>query len=481
MSWQKQIVAISVGMVWASTVLSAAGQPSKLGPLGYLAAQGNVWIDRQAAPSGTTVFAGDVITTGKSSLASVKLASGAQATLGENSELAVASGEFNAPMRLVRGAIAVRNPSEQAAHFGVGGTTVVLRSENGFPAICRIAYVGGTPTVTADGGRIEVRRRGVSTLLLRGKSFRLEAGMPQAAGQLAGKITNLIPQGTVQHPGQANQNPLKVSDPIVWEDTVRTLNTGRVRIGLNDGSVLNVGVRSTMRIVKHDGQSQQTEIEMQLGKLRGQVVKLSKPGSSFQIRTQTAVIGVVGTILAVTASATNTHVVCIEGMLNVKSNDPGVPGEQNLGPGQQTNVPKGMPPSSPTAIGPAGIADELNATNAGEVPAPEFGKFGEIQFPKGPPPVGPTGVPPVGPAVNAAAAAGAGASAVLGGVALQNASDAQNNAAAAELAAGEAQSNASDASDAATGAANAANAFVNGLQDYLDSLSPGGGGCACIP
>ena len=290
MSGRKIIVAITVGALWTSAALLAAGRPSKGQALGYVTSQGEVRVDRQAVPSGTSVFAGDVITTGSGAVASVKLVWGAQATLGENGEMSVGSGDSAAPLKLARGAMALRHAGSGAAHVGVGASTIVMGGEPGFPAICRVAYAGGVTHIFADRGRVEVRRKGFFRLVLPGKTFRLEAGMPQAAGQVAGKVTNAIPQGTVQHPGQSNQIDLKVSDPVVWQDTVRTLNTGRVRIGLNDGSILNVGVRSTMRIVRHDAESQQTEIEMQLGKLRGQVVKLSKPGSSFQVKTQTAVI-----------------------------------------------------------------------------------------------------------------------------------------------------------------------------------------------
>lgn len=405
MSGRKIIVAMTVGALWASTVVFAAGRPSKLQPLGYVTSQGDVRVDRQAVPSGTSVFAGDVITTGTGSVASVKLVSGAQATLTEHGELTVATGDSADPIRLNRGALALRNAGDKAAHVGVGASTVVIKGEQGFPAICRVAYAGGATSVFADRGRVEVRGKGISRLVLPGKTYRLEAGMPQAAGQVAGTVTNAIPQGTVQHPGQTSQIDLKVSDPVAWQDTVRTLGTGRVRIGLTDGSVLNVGVRSTMRIVKHDAQSQQTEIEMQLGKLRGQVVKMSKSGSSFQIKTQTAVIGVVGTILAVTASATNTHVLCIEGRIHVKNIDPNVPGDKTLGPGEQANVPKGLPPTAPVPASASQVADELNSTNAGEVPTPEFGKFGEFKFPGGttPPPPGlPPTVPPVAPEIGRA-------------------------------------------------------------------------------
>jgi hypothetical protein len=48
-----------------------------------------------------------------------------------------------------------------------------------------------------------------------------------------------------------------------------------------------------MRIVKNDAATEQTELELGVGKFRGQIVKLTKPGASFKIKTQTAVVGVV--------------------------------------------------------------------------------------------------------------------------------------------------------------------------------------------
>jgi ferric-dicitrate binding protein FerR (iron transport regulator) len=485
MSGRKIVVAITVGALWTSAVVFAAGRPSKNQPLGYISSQGDVRVDRQAVPSGTSVFAGDVITTGTGSVASVKLVSGAQATLTENGEMTVATGDLADPIRLNRGAIALRNEGDDAAYVGIGASTIVIKGEPGFPAICRVAYSGGVPNVFADRGRVEVRRKGISRLVLPGKAYRIEAGMPQAAGQPAGKVTNMIPQGTVQHPAQTSQVNLKVSDAVVWEDTVRTLGTGRVRIGLTDGSVLNVGVRSTMRIVKHDAQSQQTEIEMQLGKLRGQVVKLSKPGSSFQIKTQTAVIGVVGTILALDATANNTNVICIEGKVHVKNVDPKIPGEKTLGPGEQTNVSKGQPPNTPVPASAAQVADELNATNAGEFPSPELGKFGEFKFPGGttPPPPGvpPPSAPPLVSTLNLATVGAAGASAVVGGIAVAGAGDARDKSAVAAGESAKAGQAADEAAAAAEDAANAANSLTEGVQNYIDSLSPGGGGCGCLP
>jgi ferric-dicitrate binding protein FerR (iron transport regulator) len=485
--------------VWATLTLLlltsisgfAAGRPNDPRAVGYLAVSGEVWVDHQVAPTGTAVFTGDSIATGKGSAAEVRLASGASATLSENGELTLAPDAGSPTLRLTKGAVAVRHPGGDAARVQVPGATIVVQGESGFPALCRIASAGSAASVIADRGRIEVHGKGAPQLLRPGKSMRLEAGMPQAAGQTAGKVSNQIPRGTVQHPGQVTPVSLNLNDNIVWDDVVRTLENGRVRIALLDGTFLNVGVRSMMRIVRHDAQSQQTEIELQLGRLRGQVVKLSKPGASFQIKTNTAVIGVVGTILMVTATRNSTHVRCLEGMVSVKSSNPAIPGETHLGPGQQTSVGQGQPPSGATPSAPNEVAQELNLTNAGEVPSPELARLGEIgQVGRAAPPVpsaatsaGQAGGTSIGTssALNVASVAAGAASAGVSGVAVSRAGDARNQAAEANATASQAESVSQSAAAAASSAGDAATAFGNGVQGFIEQLSPGGGGCKCLP
>lgn len=466
----------------------AAGRPNDSRPVGYLAVSGEVWVDHQVAPTGTAVFAGDSIATGQGSAAEVRLPSGASATLSENGELTLAPEAGSPTFRLTRGAVAVRQPGADAARVQVPGATIVVQGESGFPALCRIASAGNAASVIADRGHIEVHGKGAPQLLRPGKSMRLEAGMPQAAGQAAGKISNQIPRGTVQHPGQATPISLNVNDNVVWDDVVRTLENGRVRIALLDGTFLNIGARSMMKIVKHDAQTQQTEIELQLGMLRGQVVKLTKPGASFQIKTNTAVIGVVGTIVTVTATRNSTHVRCLEGMVSVKNINPAIPGGTNLGPGQQTDVGQAQPPSGATPSAPNEVAQDLNLTNAGEVPSPEFAKFGEIgQVGRAAPPApgagqaAGTGAGVSSSALNVAGMATGALSAGVSGVAISRAGDARNQATAANATAGQAGSAAQSAADAASSAGDAATAFGNGVQEYIQQISPGGGGCKCLP
>ena len=486
--------------VWATlTVLLltglpafAAGRPNDSRPVGYLAVSGKVWVDRQPAPTGTAVFAGDRIATGEASAAELRLPSGASATLSENGELTLAPAAGSPAFRLNRGAVAVRNPAGLAARVEVPGATVVVQGESGFPALCRIASAGKAVNVIADRGRVEVHGQGAPRLLRPGKSLRLEAGMPQVAGQTAGKVSNQIPRGTVQHPGQTVQVALNVSDSVVWEDVVRTLANGRLRIALLDGTILNVGARSMMKIVKHDAQSQQTEIELQLGKLRGQVVKLGKPGASFQIKTNTAVIGVVGTILTVTATRNSTHVRCLEGTVSVRNINPAIPGEARLGPGQQTDVGRGQPPSGVTPSAPTEVAQDLNLTNAGEVPTPEFARFGEIgrtalaagaggQAAGAGGQAAGTGAGVSSSALNAAGLASGVLSASVSGVAVSRAGDARNQAAEANATASQAAAAGQSAADAAAAAGDAATAFGNGVQEFIQQISPGGGGCRCLP
>src|ERR1700677_2337987 len=98
---------------------------------------------------------------------------------------------------------------------------------------------------------------------------------PQATGQAAGQINALIPAAT------KNSKAATVKEELDWNDLLQTEHTGRVRAGLKDGSILSVGSDSELRIVQHDSAAQQTQLEMDFGKVRSQVVKITRPGGKF--------------------------------------------------------------------------------------------------------------------------------------------------------------------------------------------------------
>ena len=464
------------GMLTAVLILAGAngvgaGRQESPQPLGFLAAKGDVWIDKQAALPATALFAGDVITTGKGAVAVMNLPSATAVTLTENGEVALSRIAGSAVVDLKKGTLAVRNEGRQPARINVLDSSVVVQAEGGFPAICKIAYVGRAAGVFAERGRVVIRGNGMPIILAPGKSARVGAGRPQAAGQLAGKVSNAIPEETVQRPGQTAELPLKLSDSVNWEDVVRTLRTGRVRIALLDGSFLNVGARSVMKITKHDAQSQQTEIELQLGRLRGEVVKITKPGGGFQVRTQTAVIGVVGTIFVIEAFRDLTRVFCLDGFVTVQNINPAIVGQVTLGTGQATSVPRGAPPTGATRASDASMQLVMTQTSVGEAPIP--------QVPGAP--AGQAARAGAQMATNAVTLAEGVVSAALSGGAAATVAEATGLLGEADTTLGEAAATNQSAADAAATAAETAGEVDAGIQTVIEQLSPFGPGCGCLP
>lgn len=199
----------------------------------------------------------------------------------------------------------------------------------------------------------------------------------QARSQQAGKVSAAIPEESVQRLGQGTEIDLKLSDSVNWLDVVRTLQVGRVRIELLDGSFLNIGARSIMRIVKHDAQSQQTEIELNFGRMRVQAVRLSRSGASFQVKTPTAVIGVVGTDFIVNVTETGTEVFVIEGAVVVANLLAGVVGQVTVHAGEHAAVLSGQPPSQATSASQSDLQAQMDQTKVASPPIAGAGGGGK--------------------------------------------------------------------------------------------------------
>jgi len=132
-----------------------------------------------------------------------------------------------------------------------------------------------------------------------------------APGDHAGQINALVPAAS------RNSAPAKVRDDLQWNDLLQTGSAGRVRAGLADGSILSLGSNSELRVVQHDAASQQTSLEVNFGKVRSKVVKITQPNGKFEMKTPNAVIGVVGTDFYVGYEANRTTVICYTGRVMV--------------------------------------------------------------------------------------------------------------------------------------------------------------------
>jgi hypothetical protein len=188
----------------------------------------------------------------------------------------------------------------------------------------------------------------------------------QAAAQRAGQVAASIPVGQVERPGV--RQPTDVGLAVLWDDLVTTAARGRVRIGLDDGSALNVGSNASLRVVQHDATSQQSELTLVFGQMRVRT-KLQQPGARFTVRTNTAVIGVIGTDFWVEATATLTRVIVFEGAVEVTSLG-GTRSKVMVGAGQWTTVASEQDPAPPSSPNSSDYNNAIADTEVGE-PLPE--------------------------------------------------------------------------------------------------------------
>src|SRR5215475_2215312 len=82
--------------------------------------------------------------------------------------------------------------------------------------------------------------------------------MPQAAGQRAGEVSRVIPAVSIARSGKTINASAKTA--VDWADVVNTQANGRARVALDDGSVLNVGSESSLKVTQQDKTAQQTQL-----------------------------------------------------------------------------------------------------------------------------------------------------------------------------------------------------------------------------
>ena len=181
----------------------------------------------------------------------------------------------------------------------------------------------------------------------------------QGQQQEAGKITAMLPVVNVVRGPQ--QVPAANNLPVYWGDTVNTGHLARARVNLTDGSVLSVGSDSNLTIVKHDASGQQTDLDLNYGKVRAQAVKLVKPDAHFKVRTPVGVAGVVGTVMIVSFDTTgNMNVICEEGTCQACDLGGNC---VTLHGGQESNVHQNTAPSQPAPTTPVNMTAALNSTS----------------------------------------------------------------------------------------------------------------------
>jgi hypothetical protein len=139
--------------------------------------------------------------------------------------------------------------------------------------------------------------------------------LPDATGQRAGEVSRVIPAVSLTRGAKSMTASAKT--PVDWQDVLSTQANGRARVSLDDGSVLNVGSDSSVKVVKHDAGAQQTDLEVTVGKIRSQAQKISQPNGKFEVHTPSGGAGVVGTDFYVAYENNIMTVVVFDGVVQV--------------------------------------------------------------------------------------------------------------------------------------------------------------------
>ena len=168
------------------------------------------------------------------------------------------------------------------------------------------------------------------------------AGSSQSPPQRAGEVSALLPVAHIER-GAGARAEAKLSDAVLWRDWFETQPKGRARLLLLDGSHINVGSGARLQVLEHDQATERTELELKFGQVRAQVKERTRPGGRFTVRTDTAVVGVIGTHFYV-SSMSPTTVINFDGKVEVANADPAVVGKEELDPFELAEIEPGLPP-----------------------------------------------------------------------------------------------------------------------------------------
>jgi FecR protein len=90
----------------------------------------------------------------------------------------------------------------------------------------------------------------------------------------------------------------KRGDTVLSTDVLASRNDGGFILLLKDGSKLYTGAATELRVATHNPETQQTLVELLHGTVRAEVVTVTKPSGVFAIRTPTAYITALGTVVS---------------------------------------------------------------------------------------------------------------------------------------------------------------------------------------
>ena len=339
-----QLLSFAVLFVLAGLSVSPAADNPELG-----AAQvsGPVLLNgHSVSGAGIALRNGDRLETSQRGAVLVTISRRDELLLDENSGITLRNRPEGVSAELDRGRLLVTSAHERLCEVRLAGEAVSIRAAPGASRSYQVSRLSDATYVLARKGGVSIFDEGYATHaavpegrvgVIRPEAEALAPSQrpstpapparpaaqqpaaqqpaPTASGQRAGQVSVAIPKDYIVRGTQETEG--NRGDPILWNDLLRTEPRGRLRVVLDDGSILNLGSESRLQVLQHDAKSQQTNLEMRYGRLRAQVVALSRPSARFEIRTNTAICGVLGTDFYIEATEKSTRVIVFKGVVKV--------------------------------------------------------------------------------------------------------------------------------------------------------------------
>jgi hypothetical protein len=333
-----------------------------------ITADGEAWVDDAALVSEANLYAGERVHLGAKTTAMLHIPGGF-ALIRASSAFRVEPGGI----RIEQGTFQLYE--ETPSPFAIESNLFQARLDAAPGSPARAEFVatemGGRVTSRAGIVKLTTTADAESYSVHPRESALLGDQVPQAvpANSSAGAVTRLV--SPVEMDRGAQQLTAALQSPVYWNDLLHSGRLGRARVVLNDGSLLSLGSDSSLRVLQHDAAAQQTVLELAAGRMRGQVMKLTRPGAKFEIRTPSAVAGLVGTDFYLYATPDFTELIVFDGVVSLT----------NLATGQAANVSAGMklvmhksgPTEGPTQTRTAEVAQARTSTDVPETQQAQHG------------------------------------------------------------------------------------------------------------
>ena len=138
---------------------------------------------------------------------------------------------------------------------------------------------------------------------------------------IVGFITGIKGNPMIDHGGE--QVLIQLGAPVYLNDAIQTNKKGKVEIVFLDKSILYIGPVSKVSITRYfyDPKTHisQTEVSLLQGKIRNKVRRLQQENSRYEVKTKTALCGVIGTDFAMkTFDGEKGSIFCFDGTIWVK-------------------------------------------------------------------------------------------------------------------------------------------------------------------